>query len=161
MCLYWHCAVYCYCAERPFQRIPLLISSTGPTVSRSHQATSCMRLAGNSWNTDDVKPSFGWNTNIPCTLLQWSVNQCYQIHCSRHYMVCFIPSFLPDDVHTSSVVASTYMYQYILYIYYIYAYYIFIVLDTAWDVSFPSLLPDLSESPTGGGTPDPGNNDGD
>ena len=27
----------CHWAGRPFQRIPLLISSTGPTVSRSHQ----------------------------------------------------------------------------------------------------------------------------
>ena len=29
----------CHCAARPFRRIPLLISSTGPTVSRSRQAT--------------------------------------------------------------------------------------------------------------------------
>ena len=31
----------CHCAGRPFQRMPLLISSTGPTASRSHQATTC------------------------------------------------------------------------------------------------------------------------
>ena len=40
-------AAYCHCAERPFRRIPLLISSTGLTASRSHQATTCTRLVGN------------------------------------------------------------------------------------------------------------------
>ena len=32
--------IYCHCAGRPFRRIPLLISSTGPTASKSHQATT-------------------------------------------------------------------------------------------------------------------------
>ena len=30
----------CHCARRPFRRMPLHISSTGPTASRSHQATT-------------------------------------------------------------------------------------------------------------------------
>ena len=44
-------AVYCHCAGRPFRRILLLISSTGQTASRSHQATTCLWLVGNSRST--------------------------------------------------------------------------------------------------------------
>ena len=35
----------CHCGGRPFLRMPLLISSTGPIASRSHQATTCTWLA--------------------------------------------------------------------------------------------------------------------
>ena len=47
--------VDCHCVGSPFQRIPLLISSTGPTASRSHQATTCLRLVVNYWSAHDVK----------------------------------------------------------------------------------------------------------
>ena len=40
LCIEFTVVVYCHCAGRPFRRIPLLISSTGPTASKSHQATT-------------------------------------------------------------------------------------------------------------------------
>ena len=57
--LYWvpTTVLDCHYAGKPFQRMPLLISSTGPTASRSHRATTCTWLAGNPWSADNVKPS--------------------------------------------------------------------------------------------------------
>ena len=51
--------VCCHCAGRPFRRIPLLISSTGPTASRRHQATTCLWLVSNLRST----VLFSWNEN--------------------------------------------------------------------------------------------------
>ena len=57
--LYWvpTTVLDCRYAGRPFQRIPLLVNSTEPTASRSHQATTCTWLASNLWSADDVKLS--------------------------------------------------------------------------------------------------------
>ena len=53
---YCNTTIYRYTAHPLYWRIPFLISSTGLTAFKSHQATTCIWLAGNPWSADDVKP---------------------------------------------------------------------------------------------------------
>ena len=91
--LYWASITVldCHCAGRPFQRIPLLISSTGPTASRRHQATTCKRLAGNLRNADDVKSCHcsKYRGRFVCT----HAMTLYFTKCGQQFLPCVPLSF--------------------------------------------------------------------